>query len=87
MYKVNQTTKDAYKSDASHKELVVRIPSANITLRNEDILADSLELKEAIESGLAFEKMKEWIKAQGGNVNVLENTNLLPSAKSFEITL
>lgn len=51
MYKVNQATKDAYKSDASHKELVVRIPSANITLRNEDILADSLELKEAIESG------------------------------------
>ena len=42
-------------------------------------------VKEAIESGAAFEKMKEWIKAQGGNVNVLENTDLLPSAKSFEI--
>ena len=51
MITVNQTTKDAYKSDSSHKELVVRIPSANITLQNEDILADSLELKEAIESG------------------------------------
>ena len=50
MYSVNQATKDAYKSDSSHKELVVRIPSAGITLRNEDILADSLELKEAIES-------------------------------------
>ncbi len=51
MYTVNQATKDAYKSDSAHKELVVRIPSANITLQNEDILADSLELKEAIESG------------------------------------
>lgn len=51
MYSVNQTTKDAYKSDSSHKELVVRIPSASITLTNDDILADSLELKEAIESG------------------------------------
>ena len=50
MYKVNQATKDAYKSDASHKEVIVRIPSANITLHNEDILMDSLELKEAIES-------------------------------------
>lgn len=51
MISVNQTTKDAYKNDAAHKELVVRIPSASITLTNEDILADSLELKEAIESG------------------------------------
>lgn len=51
MVTVNQATKDAYKSDSSHKEIVVRIPGANITLQNEDILMDSLELKEAIESG------------------------------------
>ena len=50
MYSVNDETKNAYKSDASHKSLVVRIPAANITLTNEDILADSLELKEAIEN-------------------------------------
>lgn len=50
MYKVNQATKDAYKSDSSHKEVVVRIPAANITLTNGDIIADSLELKEAIET-------------------------------------
>lgn len=50
MYSVNDDTKNAYKSDASHKEIEVRIPSANITLTNEDILADSLELKESIES-------------------------------------
>ena len=50
MYSVSDETKTAYKSDASHKEVVVRIPSANITLLNEDIIADSLELKEAIET-------------------------------------
>ena len=51
MVTVTQATKDAYKSDSSHKEIVVRIPGSNITLQNEDILADSLELKESIESG------------------------------------
>lgn len=50
MYKVSQETKNAYKSDASHKEIVIRIPDANITLTNKDIVSESLELKEAIES-------------------------------------
>lgn len=50
MYRVDDATKNAYKSDASYKEITVRIPSANITLTNEDIIADSLELKEAIET-------------------------------------
>lgn len=51
MIRVTDDTKSAYKNDASHKSITVRIPSANLTLTNEDILADSLELKEAIESG------------------------------------
>lgn len=51
MIRVTDDTKSAYKDDASHKSITVRIPSANLTLTNEDILADSLELKEAIESG------------------------------------
>ena len=50
MYRVNDDTKNAYKSDVSYKSVEVRIPGANITLTNDDILADSLELKEAIES-------------------------------------
>lgn len=50
MYSVNTETKNAYKSDASHKEVVVRVPSADLTLTNQDIVADSLELKESIES-------------------------------------
>lgn len=50
MIKVLDTTKSAWKSDASHKELVIRIPEAHISLTNEDICSESLELKEAIES-------------------------------------
>ena len=49
MVRVTDTTKAAYKSDASVKEIEVRIPDANITLTNSDILFESLELKEAIE--------------------------------------
>ena len=37
-------------------------------------------------SGGAFEKMKEWISAQGGNIEYLENTNLFElSPYSFEV--
>ena len=51
MIRVTDTTKNAYKNDSTLKDIEVRIPGASITLTNEDILADSLELKEAIESG------------------------------------
>ena len=40
----------------------------------------------ALSSGGAFEKMKEWISAQGGNIEYLENTNLFElSLYSFEV--
>lgn len=51
MVRVTDTTKAAYKSDATVKDIEVRIPDANITLTNDDILFESLELKEAIEEG------------------------------------
>ena len=35
----------------------------------------------AIEDGSAFEKMKEWIAAQGGDVSQIEDTSLFPRAK------
>ena len=50
MIKVTDATKAAWKSDAAHKEIEIRIPEADITLSNEDIVSESLELKEAIES-------------------------------------
>ncbi len=43
-------------------------------------------VKECIESGAAFEKMKEWISAQEGDASYIDNTDKLPSAPySFEI--
>lgn len=34
----------------------------------------------SLESGMAFEKFKEWIKAQGGSTEWLDNTELFPEA-------
>lgn len=38
-------------------------------------------LKETITSGAAIEKLKEFVKAQGGEVDCIDDTNLLPKAK------
>jgi pyrimidine-nucleoside phosphorylase len=38
------------------------------------------EVENAIESGKAFAKMKEWIGAQGGDTSVLDDTDLFPKA-------
>lgn len=51
MIRVSDETKNAYKIDSSHKVIEIRIPSASLVLTNEDVIADSLELKESIESG------------------------------------
>ncbi|WCO00487.1 pyrimidine-nucleoside phosphorylase [Psychroserpens ponticola] len=39
------------------------------------------KLKTLISSGKAFDKFKEFVKAQGGDVNSVENTDQLPSTK------
>lgn len=40
-------------------------------------------LKELISSGRAIEKLKELIKIQGGNPNIIDNPDLLPKAKNI----
>lgn len=43
-------------------------------------------LENSVRSGKAFEKFKEFVKAQGGDISVIENTNLLPASKyNFEV--
>ena len=37
-------------------------------------------VSDAIDSGKAFDKFKEWIAEQGGNVKMIDNTELLPTA-------
>ncbi|MBR7032862.1 MAG: thymidine phosphorylase [Clostridia bacterium] len=38
-------------------------------------------VREAIRSGAAFAKMKEWVSSQGGDVGYLDDTDLFPAAK------
>ena len=42
--------------------------------------------KEAVASGAAYEKMKEWVKAQGGDVRFLDDTSLFKRAKEYKVT-
>ncbi len=55
---------------------------SNIIALEEKISIDEAKKKveEVLANGKAFEKFKEWIKAQGGNINMIENPELLPSA-------
>ena len=50
MLNITDEVKATYKSDNVHKELEIRIPDANLTIGNEDILVESLSLTESIES-------------------------------------
>lgn len=40
-----------------------------------------LQVNDAINSGKALKKMKEWISAQGGDINYISDTELFPKAK------
>lgn len=51
MLNILEDTKQQYRNDNVHKELEIRIPSANLTLHNEDIVSESVNLTESIESG------------------------------------
>ena len=42
------------------------------------------KLKDQILSGAAYEKFKEFVKSQGGEINMLEKPGLLPNAKYSE---
>ena len=44
-----------------------------------------VKLKELIASGKAFDKFKEFVKAQGGDINVVEQTDLLPTTEFTKI--
>lgn len=51
MLNITEATKQQYRNDNVHKEIEIRIPSANLTLHNEDIVSESVNLTESIESG------------------------------------
>jgi len=65
---------------------IALVISANMCLLGgafEDIETAYKELKELIASGRAIEKLKELIRVQGGNPEVIDNWDLLPKAKNI----
>ncbi len=52
--------------------------------RAEDDLNARRILEEALNSGRALDKFREWIAAQGGDISFIENPSLLPQAKFIE---
>ncbi len=64
------------------KEVSINL-SANIVSLLKKIETDEAEklVREAISSGKAFNKMKEWVLAQGGNVSYIEDTEKFEKAK------
>lgn len=64
------------------REICVSLASNIVALaQNIDTPSAKAMVENAIANGLAFEKMKEWIKCQGGDVSYLESPDTLLDAK------
>ena len=50
MLNISEANKNLYRN-GSHVQMVINVPNKNITLTNSDLVADSAELTESIESG------------------------------------
>lgn len=76
-----QVLKDELNNDL--KEVCVSLASELISLVLSVSHCEALTMvNNALNSGKAFEKMKEWISAQGGDVSFIENTGKFPKAES-----
>lgn len=70
------------KGEKNLTEICVALASNMVSLSlNIDIDEAKSRVENAISSGTALSKMKEWIKAQGGDIAPLENTDALLNAK------
>ncbi len=64
------------------REICISLASNIVALaQNIDTPSAKAMVENAISNGLAFDKMKEWIKCQGGDVSYLENPDTLLGAK------
>ena len=75
------------KEEGDLKTVCVALASEMVSLFNGVSVEEAeKQVEEAISSGRAFEKMKEWIAAQGGDERYIENTDLFEkTAYSHEI--
>lgn len=69
------------------KEVCVALSSELISLVFSIPHSEALKkVNEAIDSGMAYAKMREWISAQGGDASFIYNTDLFPKAEySYDI--
>ncbi|HAX74017.1 MAG TPA: pyrimidine-nucleoside phosphorylase [Firmicutes bacterium] len=67
------------------EELVLQLASYMVVLakKAENVEVAYTQLKENLHNGKAFEKFKQFIQAQGGDVTMIEDVELLPSAKNI----
>lgn len=67
------------------QQLCVELGAAMLVLggRTEDMLEAKQMLLATIQNGTAIEKLKEMVKAQGGNSAQIDNPELLPKAKNI----
>lgn len=64
------------------REICISLASNIVALaQNIDTPSAKAMVENAISNGLAFEKMKEWIKCQGGDISYLESPDTLLGAK------
>ncbi len=65
------------------KEVILELGSYMMKLANkgENIEENKKKILENIENGKAFEKFKNWISSQGGDISFLKNTNNFKKAK------
>ena len=62
-------------------DVCVALASNMICLSHKmDLYQAKARVENAISSGAAFAKMKEWVAAQGGDIRVLDDISLLPDA-------
>ncbi len=63
-------------------EICVALASNMVSMVNGTGIADAeRDVRRVIDSGEAFEKMKEWVAAQGGDSRYLDDPSLFPKAK------
>ncbi len=65
------------------KEIILELGIQMIFMSGltQDLIEAGEMIEEAINSGKAYEKFKELVKKQGGDVNCIENTDMFPKSK------
>lgn len=75
------------RSRGALREICVVLSSHMVSLIHGISVADAtVQVNDVLDSGAAFEKMKEWVAAQGGDTAYLDDTSLFPAASyTFDV--